>query len=587
MIAAACLFAWFFQFLGHQIWRYFTVVAQLGALRGNLLVFAGSVATAIPALVLIIRQKQKPGDFPSTLERADLAAFAGLILTSAVFWSGFALPTIGDSRHVFGDESFHGPRTAMMCDDVKAAWELVLGRHAEAFPFHPSHYMMYPSLAYTVNASVATLLGDGHNLEYQRAALLAPYLIATLAFYLLARVVTGDRRTSFLLGLIPASSPLLISYTMSFYIEIHYVGLVLFAATLLVCGLKQQRNDCLAAAAFVASIAPLIRESAFPSAFAIGATAALAVIIRPNFQAQWIRRLAHGGYLLTLAMLPFAVYYTAKSNYTNRDKELTSLLNVFLQDHASLALYSLLYLGPVVLALAGAAFLSWRKHALLILAALVALVGAHTIYAMFDPGYMPWSRNYLLYYAPLLMLVALGAESIRSHSIAAGRKLTWALTAAVALNIGISFLCLDDNRFFHESEAVFDEAKIARYLRDHRTRFEGRVLASARPAHMGAWQEWVPNFTSLSSLKEFDHPAYRGSFVPFHRVIRRLHPEAPFLLFYWFENHSRPKIFREIPRAPKPRPDELKGFIVLVEAPDRWSGGKSGVMLLARNLPPE
>lgn len=570
---------WFIQFVLHQTWRV-TFGGKLSVGMGLTL----SVLLALIPLVYVI--------ICLTARRSSLAAFTiryddSLIILLLIFlgiscWWYFCGSALYYPMHTYGDEAFHIPRVQLMLSDFWQWWGY-LTTHAGQGPDFHAEYMMYPSLAYVPVMTVTALLGNPAVVADQRIALVMYYLIVIVTTYILSRLIIRSKFLSFLLTLLPLSSGLLMSYTVSFYIELPYVGVLLASFCFLTWGISQCSKEWVGVAVFVASIAPIIRETAIAISGVIIVCASVWRYLKCDLHKTYLYRFFFAVGYVVVGLIPFAMYYYAKNNYTSWDKTRTSLAFIFHQDYLSLFSYSFVYLGP----LAFLAFLFFvlspkraKAQAYLVVTAILSVGVALWMQSIFLPGYMPWSRNYLFYYASCLVLIVAALDYILKH----WKKGKIIVCSLLCLGILINFLvdqcCLQDDRIFNESEVVFDLRPIQQYILLHQNQFNQHTIYIDWPQGFVTYPDTLlPDFVHLKKLTK-KLPV--SNFRSFTDVESQLPIDAQYLLFYYLKVDAKPVAFHSIPSVAYPLPAELKNYRVLVASADPWSAGRNGVLLLER-----
>lgn len=588
-IAALVFFCWLLQFVGHQIWRYYPMMDLDNPTEGIPVLLALLSLAFLPAFFMArnAATPQAPAQQSGISHHwraggRNWLLAAAIIALALINWAVFARDAAFFPLHVYGDEFFHSERTTMVRDYIVELWAYFTGERSDA-PFHSAHFIFYPSLAYLVNATFSGALGDSAALANQRLALLPHFLAIGAVTFACTLVLSGSRRLAFFVALLPASAPLLLSYTMSFYIELQYVAVYLLSAFLLHRGIEKQDDRTVWAALLIASAGPIIRESTVPLAACIGA-AGLFYFLRKNpiSGKPDVRSAALALYPLALTLTPFLLFYAAKTSYTDWDQTRMANANILRQDYGTLLGYSLLYLTPAWPVLAIAALFTKRfSDRVIVIAMWAGIGGTLLLYGRFLPGYMPWTRNYLMFYAPILMLMVIGAAHLyRSFGPRRAALALPALLGASALfNVGMSGTYLNSNVLFHESEAVFDDGAITDYIRRHASDFAGQTLYGQHPVFQPSP---VQALKDTVRYEEVPSLAKKSQFFPFSKIVAELPAGQRYLLFHYYQNRSRPAAFAGLPAAKRPTRAELKGFRILAESPDPWSAGHTGTLLLER-----
>jgi hypothetical protein len=554
------------------------------------------------------------------LDFKDILFIISLVFIGVVFWRFFSLKAIYYPIHTYGDEAFHMSRVQLMNSDFYSWVHYFFSSHTPP-PAYRAEYMMYPALAYVPGVLWNIMLGHVNSPADQRAFLVVSYLAVVITTYILSRFIVKSRLISGLFALLSISSALLLSYTMSFYIELHYVGVLLFSFWLLALGTEKNSPEVIFTAVFVSSLAPIIRESAIGGTIGIVIAAMLWHYLQGKSEKKIISRWLPCLLYLLVGLLPFSMYYTAKSNYSSWDKTRTSFSFLTQQDYYSLFTYAFMYLGPLLILSSFILCIYFKRatqhsssvidyfclkksslinegfhseqllsaklehtskpaHLYILLAAVVGIILELAIQAIFLPGFMPWTRNYLFYYAQFMVLSILCVNYfLQKKESKIKIFLIPLLVCSVFINTFIGNTYLKSNKWFHESEVVFDLRPITAYINEHRQQFENRSIYIYWPEHFPTYPEsLLPNFIKLIKI-----PALKAEplFFSFERVQSALPKDARYILFYYLKNSAKPQAFHNIPAVKRPQLSHFP-YHVLIESIDPWSSGNNGVMLLEK-----
>lgn len=566
-LAFAIPAAWTYQFVLHRTWIFYPAIAQdhLG-----MPLFAAAIV--ILSFPLLLWKAIRPLQAVPILHWPSEYRWIGLLtMLAALNWLLVAWPWLGLPQHTYGDEFFHNIRTAFEFD----YWHKLFisgGRVPADFP--AAHFIFYPSLAYFTTTLLAWLQGDAGSIVFQRQAQLFWLLPIPALTYVLGRLLDVARWPMLLFAAVIACSPLLASFTISYYIELPYISIELASLIWLVTAWKKRDVHSMCMAVGFASLATLVRESTLP--FAVVIALAAAWTIRGIMQDPISRRLLQGWFLIA-AILPCAVYSYARKLYAGPDSTRLAIGNLPKQEWSSLLIYCAPYLNTVLLLL-GLASLRWllrseTRRPSLVLAS--ALAGTLLMYGMFLPGWMPWSRNYALLFVPVTGTCLLGLYWLW----ATGRRrlASGMLAAAFICNITVSALWFKDNTLFHENEAMFDLAPALAILSSQ----PGQIsVYEHRPAFM------IQQLPLPANVKLINEGKDSGTFLPWEELRDKLPAEARWVLYYYYENRSKPPVLNALKRTPKLNTAEIDGFTVRSAVDDPFSGGRTGVMLLMRDESP-
>ncbi len=567
---------WLIQFSFHQTWL--CIFGQIPWHKGFYLSCLMASLPLLYSLSLLLK-----GDcFPVIdLDYQDGLISIILVFFGVLFWYFFSMDAAHYPVHTYGDEAFHSNRVEIMATDLRAWFNYFF--HLKPAPSFRAEYMMYPSLAYVPVTLWTFILGHPESIIYQRMFLVINYLAIILTTYLLARLIIKSKPMSTLIALIPMTSTLLIAYTMSFYIEMQYVSVLMLSFWLLTLGIEKHSENIVITAVFVASLAPIIRESAITGTLGIVFTSALWRYFTVSTDQKFITRFVILTRYFIAGLLPFFMYYVAKSNYTDWDKTRTSLSFIIHQDYLSLLKYAFVYLGPT--AIFSFIYLILqpkiaKPYWYLFLAAIIGIISSIAIQAIFLPGYMPWTRNYLFAYAQFMVLIILCFNSLWLSNNKTKNTAIVLVLITVIVNITLTIRCLYNNALFHESEVVFNLEPISRYITSHPDKFKNQTLYLYWPDHFPTFPEkLLPSFVVLKTLTS---PKPEPLFLSFNAINSTLPDKVNYLLFYYLKNESLPQAFNSIPNVQQPKADELNSYTLLVNSVDPWSQGRNGVILLER-----
>ncbi|MDB5775642.1 MAG: hypothetical protein JWP38_1775 [Herbaspirillum sp.] len=575
--AAAIVLAWVYQFIGHRIWRYLPYVSQ--------------DHTGLPIAIAVLLCMTLPFVFVKRLAHAangfrfDRRADGGLLLLlaaiAALNWLVFVSHWTTLPLHTYGDEFFHNERTLIEYNYWHDLLHPVPGKDGLEFP--SAHFIFYPSVAYFTTTILTWLQGDPASIVYQRNALLIWLFPIPMAAYMLGRALEIARRLSFLFALALAVSPLLASFMLSYYIEIPYISIELMALAWLVRGEKNQDAYALCLAVGLASVATLVRESTLPFAFFM---VAAALYCSSRFSIERAGKIALQAWFVFAGLMPCVLYSYAKLCYAGPQSTRLAMTNLLHQDWWLLLTYGLLYLNPIVLlfALAAWRFIVRPKTRMLLVTMTAALVGTLFMYGMFEPGWMPWSRNYALLLAPTVALALAGLYWLADKF---NSKVTQSILIGGSLvNLVFASLYFTDNRLFHENEAIFDLAPALAQL----GQLKGTVkVYEHRPVFMRNQLVMPSNITLVNLAPEI------STFMPLSDIESRLPSDARWILYYYYQNAATPwklrtasQKVREISPQLHPAAEALRSemengnYVIRSLNNDPFSDGRTGVALLER-----
>ncbi|NQE51546.1 hypothetical protein [Herbaspirillum rubrisubalbicans] len=566
MFGGLVIATWLYQFAGHAIWRYLPWISA--DKTGFPLILIAVSIIGFP-LLMALRPRAASPKTSLLSRREDLPAIGMVLAIGLVFWAVFAMPWTHLALHTRGDELFHNERTRIEYD----YWRQLLGA-APPMEFPSAHFIFYPSGAYFLNTLLAWLQGDAGSIVFQRQSQLLWFMLVPMASYSLCRILSISRRTAILFAAIPAVSPLLASFTVSYYIELPYVPLELAAFAWLLIAERESDKPALWLAVGMASAATLIRESVLPVAFFI-VCAAIWMHIRHT--AKPLKSFWFAIWAILAGLLPCIAYSLVKRQFAGPASTRLSLENFLNQDWHLLALYGLVYLNAIMLALV---VYGWRCRStdtrITALAAFGSMGGSLLMYGLFDAGWMPWSRNFALLIAPLLVVAAIASAKISSTNPngAGNRFLSLQATLAYAciFNIGVAAVWFKDDRMFHENEAIFDLAPAMEKLAQ---KGQAIKIYEHRPPFMRNQLPLPPQLELINVAPEVNR------FMPLQAIEKHLPSDAHWILYYYYRNTAAPSRLHAVPQAPREAIDTSR-FAIRLTTDDPFSQGRIGVALLER-----
>jgi hypothetical protein len=526
------------------------------------------------ALWLLLRGAPRPA-------QSHVASTRKLILPAllmgALVYAIFVLPRLGDVMSTWGDEDHH--------ISVSESLPAYIGTY-----FHGQ----WPQEAATLRYTAATRLFDlpflmmgGIDADMKvRLGLVFPYLGLVVGATVCAWRLSRSQIFSLLVGTVVALSPLNLSFATDKYLDLGHPAVFLLASFHLVSFLRDPRKADGSAwlCALYAGILPLVRENAIPTTLLYVATISVVLLIQRRIQLT----LRCG----VVAVAPFAVYYLAKisAGASSIDTTRLSFSYVSQQDYGLFFQWLPFYLpiefaGLVLLVvlISRTDFLKeYRAGVVIVLASFFAQL---LIYAVFEPGWMPWTRNYLMFSGQLLFLAVL-AFSVFMRAVPAR-----GLVAHSTLAIGaICLLALDLKELprlgrFHENELKYDYRELREII--ERT--------SSTPGERVYFQ--IPIIVPASLLRYFRGASFvaepvlfdgqradRRNFMSWSDFAQRVPHEAKTAVFHYRSSTVLPQAIREHPQQSRPTPQQISeaGWKTIADIPVALADGKSGMLLLRR-----
>ena len=369
------------------------------------------------------------------LTKAQLIA-----ISVAIFWSA-TLCHISSSFNCrptdyLGDEDYH----------YNAIADALVRVHSLAYPLtQPGYFSLrYPQTAHSIYGLFGTA-----DCSY-RNGLVILYLLATLWVSICIHLtLKRDNVFEAILINIAAVSPLQAGFTSYLYLDLVIPAIVI---VILLCvhrfELTSDRS-ALDSALLLACVLPLIKQSM--------ATSFLCFIA---FYFWNFKRERYPFLFSRLILVAFPIcFLIAQAHAIDIDRGRLNLSNIFLQEYWKLFVMAPIYMPGVVFVLCD--FVRRKRFCLspsVLLAGSIFTVQL-LLYAIFEPGWMPWSRNFLALEGVVVFVSVLFA----SDCVFKNRGWT---TAASLIVVPLCFASLisyqreTSNFFYGEIESAFDYANI-------------------------------------------------------------------------------------------------------------------------------
>jgi len=542
-----------YQFIGHYYWNYFA-----GPFRyGFFVVLAACTLPYLFAFAAPGDRTEVPGSRPGLL--------ALVLALVAVLWVVLAYPWIAMPPHIYGDETHHFHRVL----EEMTWWRGLADGQAPSFP--GPWFVFYPALGYLPTVILGGLFHwtfSTESVTVMRMSMAFWLLLTAFAAY---RLVVELKLTSWwhecLVLILTLSVPVLYAYQVSFYIELPYVPLQLFSLLFALRYLRSEtRADWVIAIGF-AALGTLVRESVWPFALCLSTVLSLRALAQ--------RRFFWGLWGPIAGLGPFVLYYAARYLYTNGgyDGSRLSFANLPQQDWPALFLSAPQYLGlGICLGVLGVVWAlprMSRQERLLVLAVCLPSLGLALLeYGIFEPGWMPWSRNYFLFVGPAILVFLVCAKYFLQ---AAGR--IWAVALFLVCMVGNLYILhglFGDDRYFHENEAVFNVEQVLKKA----ALPQGTVVYDCRPLF----------FQHVVAEQPINTCPYILGFLPWETIGNKYPQDARYILYYHFRNRVKLAIFvrRKRPAPPVSAEELGSEYRIIARVDDPFSQGEIGVTLIER-----
>ncbi len=510
-------------------------------------------------------------------QRGDWLYASVVLAVGLAMWAVFVRPDLQRTIDTWGDEDFHFSMVQFVANYM--ARYLRGDIPAEMLP----RGYRYPDLLPTIDALLANEAWGTTGAPWAYRISLGVWSVATAGVgYWAARRLIGDRRVSLALALLLATSPLLLCYATERYLDIAHplFAILLFVElyALIASPTSTAAYSVIAAAGFLS----FVRDNTAP-------TTLLTVLVAAGYvfwhRAPGWRRWAHAALMVLAGVAPLLAYYRFKSLSTSVDAGRVALRHLSAQNYSDFFMMFPYYVPFVFVVLAFFAPTGDNKRRIAAASCFVSLGAQLFAYAVFQPGWMPWSRNYLMFYGQVVACGLIGAQALLTTWPRFRPAVLLLCVAGTTWNVWASSRELGRNVVFHEAVLRYDYPRLFEAL-------AGGVLPAGATLYMNypsddtAWA-MAAGLHPIGDVKvekiKFD-PKTSGyslrDFMTFAELRERLPQEAEYVLFHWHEPTTRVPILANWKNAPRPTSTELADFEILGEFVDPISTGHNGMVLL-------
>ncbi|MEK7397661.1 MAG: hypothetical protein AAB116_12085 [Candidatus Poribacteria bacterium] len=509
----------------------------------------------------------------------DLFSVIGLLALTVVSWRVWSYPFLSGIIGTWGDEDFHFGMTSLVSGYLAQYF------HGEIPGHMAPSALRYPDAMLILNTLfVNPFFGNQDNSFWHRFPLLIPYLGLVVIVYAVALNILRDFRASLLLSLPIAVCPIMLSLTSEKYLDVGHPFFFFLASFFLYEAIRTSDFRMAILSGLSSGFLSLIRDNSAPTTMLYGG--ALLLLGFMGSEADLFRKLRNAVVPFLAATVPFVMFYFLKQKTTNIDVDRLRLANVFEQDYILFFRMAVIYLPiPSVLGIF-AFFHGTVRHNFAILVIFGSLVAQLMIYGLFQPGWMPWTRNYMMFLGQALFMGLLAIHQL----IQFAKKLRPALLAisvfGLGLNVFVGATELGRNRIFHENENRFAYDQLMLFLAENQTEFGNETLYLHVPIEIPTSFEKA---VQTANVRFRFWPVYFdeqkvsfNNFMGFEDFIQRLPSDFRYLIYCWRNPQTLSMVINNYPHPQKPSSEQLKNYRVLLEAIDPWSEGRYGLMLLQK-----
>jgi len=543
-----------------------------------------------------------PPDRPGA--RQALIGAGVVALAALVIWWLLIEGEIGRVPDTLNDEDHH--MTAVLVIRDYLLGYLSLTGPTSIAP--PGVVWRYPPLFPLLNA----LIASGHDAWFIRVFLMPWYVAAAVGLYTFGLWLFRSMAAAILCGLLVAANGLMLTATTVYFLDIGPACMMVLLSAGLAWSAWHHDRRIYLFTALIAGMAPQTRDHILFSSLFSGVFLASLYLVR---QREKIARLTAedwigAGLLLALAALPGLLYTALKTSFNNIDASRLHLSNLPEQDYATFFIFLWVYMPPLVLA--GVIWLIWwvvRRRPQrwlygdhLVVGALWVCLGLQmALLFLFEPHWIPWSRNYLTFYGPLMVLGVLGiarlADVIRNRwprLLLASPAATVPAVMAVAIGLELAVTLPEVHRdvIFNEPGSLIAYDQLFACMQKHPEELAGQTVYMQVPGGVPygfnfAWRNegWrIKDIIRTVTPVRWGDGYFRQLFAPLDEILRHVPPDWQFLMYHWREPRTwSPAIQAWYALKPTSLPPSSR---ILCEIVDPHSDGTKGVMLIQRLAAP-
>ncbi len=571
------LLMWY-QFGILQIWRFIRPLAQFSGEAVFIVIVAAGFLFIKLLLNLINYSDIETVAIAGTKDMSGTAErfFAGqkrlvvTVIAGIVCWGVWILPELNRvPSYLSGDEFYHFT--------VSRGTLSYLAQYIESgFPIAPdSGGAKYPSLMYLLYAPFAAI-----NTPFmQRLPLILPFLMCIILTYLISQDIVGVPRISALNSLLVATSPLLLSLTSDKYLDIGHPAVFMFVCFGFYKSVKTGNIKWQVITAVSAGLLPLIKDNAVPTAFIAGAG-----LFYLRVKKFWtLQRSGQGVLLLAAACLPGVMYVFMKSQNVCGDAERLAFQNIYIQDYRLFFMFLALYSPIAFVFMSPLGLFRDKQNVLFAVFLLGSLTGQFFVYAMFFPGWIPWTRNYLMFYGQIAVCGIMGMSTALKYIRHGSWWIIFICFISLAFNLIFGALNVRKNVFFHELETGYPYDHLSEYINNNKTTFNNSEIYVHVPASMSKFRVNIPEVNVKIIPVSACGAAAKNSMMSFEEFEECLPASARYCLFHWRISRAHVPA-AEFPKVRKPELLGRKNIRVIAEFSDARSDGNIGIMLFERKI---
>jgi hypothetical protein len=377
-------------------------------------------------------------------------------------------------------------------------------------------------------------------------------------------------------AVLPLSAALLTSPLLYSYVDNHYCDGLIPPLMVIVCisvygALSGQGRYWSVLAIASAALLPFLRYHMLPTTMVTWLVLGIAGKEMPwlnRASTTWARWIAQSAVLLP----PIMIYMGLKLFY-HTDAGRLSISNIPQQEFSLFLLMSVVYVPALILVL-----LTDRLNRNQYLFVVCSLLAQLPLMLMFDPGWIPWSRNYLAFSGQVAFLGAVAYATCDKPMLVK--------QAALALTIlagGAGIVSAQKNDvLFGENENRIGYDKALQYIQDNYSKDTVYFQTPLYGPYAFDGLLYGPRFAGLNARIVRINPAPATPLGEPYLLLRSLPCEARVAILHWRKSASLPLVMRNGLVMEKYNQNAGLPFKVVFEAADEHSEGRKGIMVVER-----
>lgn len=483
-------------------------------------------------------------------------------LCTSLLWFVIFFPELNRPFSSSGDEGHHFIATAEYSKYLMS----YLNGNIPKEEFNSFFHYRYTGYFYLVGSIfVNDIFGTLNSSFFQRLVLLVPYLGSGLLILNMLRAYKVYGVPKSLIVLMILTSPILLSFTLVKYIDIWQVYFLFLTFYFIWKNETVENSRYFLLIVISCSLLPLFRENILPTCVVIYCYLVFCIIKMPR--TNWLRSFI----ALGLSVMPIFIFMMLKAYSGMAEAGRLSLVNVVDQDYSLFVLMLFFYIPFTFLALIYLFKSIGQKYKenVFVQVLLASLFVQAIVYFLFEPGWIPWTRNYLMLFPQLFLVSLLGCI----HYYSSIKMVRVLLIFVLIANVFGLYALKNGSKYFFENEINTSYEGLANYISLNADKFEGQLIHSQMP------NLYHPSLDRLGIRNKLSRKFERYASFP---RLQYLSKGGKYYLFHWRESSTLVPRINQMPSIAKPNNAQLKGFNILYQYIDPWSNGARGYLLLEK-----